>query len=758
MLFKPNHFLPVMDIKVTGLAIVVVILLIVAAVGFFEYSSVQSQYSSVTSSYSSATQAQSSLSEALSLASSNASYYKMLAQGNYSQYSSLKQNYSALQSKYETLKQMYAAVSHEGKSPLASFFNFLDGIAIESPSDVTPFLASNFTATIMGTPFPGQYSLASFNSTWLSDFFSNYETVYFYTTALPTVMTSGSTYYVSAVVQYFVAPSSDPIYLQVFNASVNVTVQEVNGALLITSMTWKGAEIPPSAVIAGYPSQHQLQENQVSDVVLSEINALGAEFPANVIASSFSPNASLVINGMLPTGLKNGTYSGLSSIEKFFSTWDSYFIFVAEYSQNLLPNGTAVTPSVSVQLSPQGTATFYANVTPFIGFVNQGEPTYPGIYDLHVSLKAELMYNTSTSSWQITQETWNVTPFSIQADTMYYNLNTPTFNIMKDSTVTVNASKGAIVQAGNIVTVIKPGTYAELPNGSLESVYNFSLVLMSTTAVYSPPGSNLTPTYAFAFEINGHISPAYSLVNATKSPDSAVTFVYAPDTWTSWTWFGGNLNGSTYTGGAYKFPDHWIYGDNMMVNVQFFKPVVWIFEASEKPVATPPMPVTTAIQPVFNFTLLNAYTYQVNGTTGGVIDAGNIMVVIPPGTYVNTTSGQLKVYNFSVVYFSVQGLKDAPDGEIPFIGFAYAIDGVVSFQYSATNHFITMVMTPDMGGEMWTYGQSGYLFKDPIVLGNGVMINLTFFKPVPWVITLPEMSDMTTTTSSSSSGNSGGYY
>ncbi|BBG23081.1 hypothetical protein IC006_0365 [Sulfuracidifex tepidarius] len=749
-----------MDSKTVGLSIVIVILLIIAAVGFFEYSTVQSQYSSVSSSYSSASQAQSSLSKALSQASANESYYMKLAQGNYSKYQALQGNYSSLQSKYQSLMQMYMALSHEGKSPLTPVFEFLDGVAIESPSDVTPFLSSNFTATVKGTPFPGEYDFNTFNSTWLSDFFSQYETVYFYTTALPTVTSSGSTYYVSAVVQYFVAPSSDPVYLQVFNASVTFTIAEVNGALLITSLQWNGNEIPPSAVIAGYPSQHDLQENQVTSTVLSQINALGAEFPANVIASSFSPDATLQINGQLPAGLKNGTYSGLSSIENFFTSWDNYFIFAAEYSQNLLPNGTAVTPSVSVQLSPQqANATFYANVTPFLLFVNKGEPTYPAIYDLHVSLKAELVYNSTTSSWEITNEVWNVTPVSTQSDTLYYNLNTPTFNVAKETTVTVNASKGAVVQAGNLVSVLKPGTYAELPNGSLESTYNFSLILMSVNAVYSPPGTNLTPTYAFAFAINGHISPAYSLVNASKSPSAVVTFVYAPDTWTSWTWFGGTFNGTTYTGGQYKFPDHWVYGDNMMVNIQFFKPVIWIFESSNTPVVTPPMPVIASVKPTFNLTTLNAYTYQVNGTVGGVINAGNIMVVIPPGTYVNTTSGQLKVYNFSVVYYSVQGIKDAPDGEVPFIAFAYAVNGVVSFQYSATNHFITLVMTPDMNAQMWTYGQSGYLFQDPILLGNGVMINLTFFKPVPWVITLPELNMSTTTSSTTTSGSgSGGYY
>ncbi|MEW9491160.1 MAG: hypothetical protein TQ35_0003020 [Candidatus Aramenus sulfurataquae] len=719
-----------MDVKIVGFAVMFVILLIAALAGFYEYSTISSKYTSLQSSYSSATSQISSLNASLMYAKNNESYYMKLAENNYTAYTKLEAMYSALEHNYSMLMQMYKeleanysqAISHVGAqylegASLDTVYLVWDGIAIENPNDVTPYLAPNFTAKITGVPFPGTYNLQTFNATWLANFFSTYETVYFYTTALPTVtQENNNTFVVSAILQYFVAPTQDPVYLQVFNASFTATVQIINGKPLITSITWNGNEVPPSAVIAGYPSQHQLEGNVVLSEVLSEINALGGEFAPNVIAQNFAPNAILNITGPLPPGLKNGTYMGLNNIEMFFSQWDNYFIFVAEYSQNLLPNGTAVPPSVSVTLMPNMTmAVVKANVTPFIAFVNQGQPGFPGIYDIHVDLTAYLVYNSTTATWQIVKEDWVTSLIPIQQDTMFYNFNTPTFNVVAESTVTVNASKGAVVQAGNIVTIVQPGTYAELPNGSLLSIYNFSLVIMSVQAVYSPPGyGNLTPTYAFAFAINGHISPLYSLVTENKTARPAITIVYAPDTWTSWTWFGGTFNGTTYIGGSYKFADHWIYGNGVMVNVQFFKPVIWIFEASQAPVATPPTPATVSVGEAYGLTPVNAYTYTVNGKEGGVIVAGNIIVVIKPGTYVETPQQQnLTTYNFSVVFYATSGLPNAPTGQTPFLAFAYAFNGNVNFSYYATQSFITIITAPSQEAEMWTWGAKGYMFEDP---------------------------------------------
>ncbi|BDC19694.1 hypothetical protein [Acidianus sp. HS-5] len=723
-----------MDTKLVGLIGVIIILLIVAAIGFYEYSLEAGNYSSLSSSYS-------SLSSSYSTLNSSLSAQLQKAKQNESMYMKEAENYSDLYMMYKSLYKQ----NTEGAA-LDTALEFYDGISIESPSDVLPYLASNFTATIKGVPFSGTYNLESFNNTWLSDFFSNYETVYFYTTALPTItQLSPNTYEVTDVVQFFVAPSNDPIYLQVFNASNTIIVQEINGKMEITSLTWSGNEVPPSTVISGYPSQHILQSNVALSEVLSEINGLGGEFSSPTIAQNFAPNAVLEVTGQLPSVFKPGNYSGISNIESFFSTWDNYFIFVAEYSQNLLPNGTAVPPSVSVELSPSGTmAMVVANVTPFIGFVNQGEPGFPNIYDIHVDLVTYLQYNSTTASWQIEKQIFNATMIPILQDTLYYNLNMPIFKVIGEDTVTVNASQGAILQEGNIVTVIKPGTYAMLPNKSIVSVYNFSLVTFSLQAVMPPAQDffNLTPTYAFAFAINGQISPEYSLVNASGSPDAAITIVYAPDTWTSWTWFGGTFNGTAYMGGSYKFADHWIYGNGVIVNNQFFKPVLWIFESSCKPVGMPPTPVSITPKEVLGLSPIADYTYEVNGETGGVVTAGNILVVVQPGTTITAPSGNLTTFNFSIVFYAPQNVTAPKSGQVPFLVFAYAINNCVSFHYVASKPFITVIMTPSCGANMWTWGLTksgtyGYVLHDPILIGHGIVINLTFVRPVPWVLTLP---------------------
>ncbi|AHC51972.1 hypothetical protein SUSAZ_08510 [Sulfolobus acidocaldarius SUSAZ] len=739
------------DSKTIGFVIVAIILLVIAAVGFYEYSVVSSNYTSLQNSYT-------SLSSTLSQAQANASYFMKLAEENYTNYQKLLSNYTTLENMYSALLKQKVSAQYTEGSALANVFKMWDGIAIESPGDVTPYLASNFTATISGVPFPGTYNLQTFNSSWLSNFFSDYETVYFYTTELPKVtQMSNTSYQISAVVQYFVAPTQDPIYLQVFNASVTLVVQIINGVPEITSMNWVGNEVSPSAVISGYPSQHLMQANQVAYEVLSEVNGLGAEFAPNVISQYFSPNAVLNISGVLPQGLSNGTYTGLTNIQNFFNNWDKYFIFVVEYSQNLLPNGTAIPPSIKVTLLPNETmAVVTANVTPIIGFVNQGEPTFPGIYDLHISLTAYLMYNSTAGMWQIVKENWNVNSIPSIEDTLFYNINQPIFKVIKESTITVNASTGGIVQAGNIVSIVQPGTYAELPNGTLLSVYNFSLVLFSVQGVYPPPLAffNYTPSYAFAFALNGKISPAYSFVNSSKVSKPIITIVYGSNTWTSWTWLGGSFNGTAYVGGSYKFPDKWIYGNNVMVNTQFFKPVLWIFETGQNPLAIPPTPSNVSVTKAFGLTPINAYSYQVNGMEGGVITAGNIMVVIKPGTIIHTPTANLTNYNFSVVFYSTNGLPNSPSGEVPFIAFAYAINGNVTFSYSASQSFITIVSTPDNNGQMWTWGPPGYILKDSIILGNGIMVNLTFFKPVPWIITLPTLTSSSSTTSSSTSSMS----
>mgnify|MGYP001770627319 CR=1 FL=1 len=741
------------DPRIVAFSVVIVVLIVIAAVGFSEYynalqlyNAEKSQVATLQSSFSSLVSSYTSISNQYSQLSQN--YTKL--EGMYSTLLAyLKGNVTELQKLMQQLGTMSTLASGGAIAPVMLFY---DGLAIESPQDVLPFLAPNFTAVVSGEPFPGNYSYSTFNSTWLSKFFSTFETVYFYTTALPTVTkVDNNTYMVTAVAQYFVAPTSDPYYLRVINASTTFYVSVANGTYKITKMIWKGSYIPLSAVVAGYPSIHSIAASQVLSEYLWEINGLGAEFPGNVTAKYFAPNAKLEVTGQLPPGLKAGNYTG-KAIQQFFNQWDNYFIFALVYAQSLTPNGTAVPPMVSVNLNLQnGTAVVTANDTVIVGFVNQGKPGFPGIYDMHVNTVTYFIYNSTAASWEIVYQKMNFSQVSLMSDTVYYPLSPPTFLVNGEQTVTVNATIGAVLQVGNIMVILKPGTYAKnLMTNRTYSVYNFSLITFGNYGVFSPPNTSLVPIYTFAFAINGQISPMWELVGPTGNPQPAITIVMgAPDTWTSWTWFGGTFNGTAYVGGNYKFADKWIYGNGFMVNLQFVKPVLWVILSSQTPVGKAPTTVNVKLSNAYGLSPLSAGTITVNSQNGAAFMYGNILVVIPPGDNVSTSVGILNVYNFSIVLYDPLNVSSTPTGAQPFEVFAYAVNGMVSFNVNFSEPLITVVMAPGANAQMWTWGPVsggyGYKFQDPIIKSSNVVVNLTFKKPVPWVLAYPFLTQQTTT-------------
>ena len=741
------------DPKIVAFSVVVVVLIIIAAIGFGEYYNTLQLYNTEKS--------QVALLQS-SLSSLNTSYLSIS-----SQYSQLSQNYTKLEGMYSTLlaylkgnatelqkviQQLETISTLASGGALTPVMLFYDGIAIESSQDVLPFLATNFTATVTGEPFPGNYSYSTFNSTWLSDFFNTFKTVYFYTTALPTVTkVNNNTYMVTAVAQYFVAPTNDPYDLRVINASTTFYVGVVNGTYKIMKMEWRGSYAPLSAVVTGYPSIHSIAASQVLSEYLWEINGLGAEFPGNVTGQYFAPNAKLEVTGQLPPGLKAGNYTG-KAIQQFFNQWDNYFIFALDYVQSLTPCGVAVPPIVSVNLNLQnGTAVVKANDTVLIGFVNQGQPGFPGIYDMHVNTVTYFIYNSTTASWEIVYQEMNFSEASMLSDTVYYPLSPPTFLVNGEQTVTVNATVGTVLQVGNIIVILKPGTYAKnLMSNQIYSIYNFSLVTFRNYGLFSPPNTSLVPIYTFAFAINGQISPMWELVGPTGSPQPAITIVMgAPDTWTSWTWFGGTFNGTAYVGGSYKFADKWIYGNGFMVNLQFVKPVLWVIMSSQTPVGKEPTVINMNLGNAYGLSPLSGGTITVNSQSGAAFMYGNILVVIPPGDNVSTSVGILNVYNFSIVLYDPLNVSSAPNGAQPFEVFAYAVNGIVSFNVNFTEPLITVIIAPGTNAQMWTWGLVnggyGYKFQDPILKSSNVIVNLTFKKPVPWVLAYPFLTEQITT-------------
>ncbi|MEZ0249208.1 MAG: hypothetical protein ABWJ97_08020 [Thermoproteus sp.] len=323
------------------------------------------------------------------------------------------------------------------------------------------------------------------------------------------------------------------------------------------------------------------------------------------------------------------------------------------------------------------------------------------------------------------------------------------------ASVTVNASRGATLRAGPIIVVIRPGTYVQWGNRTYSS-YVFSLVLYRVVGVQeSPDGAK--PVYAFAFAVNGTISPAISLVDSSGKPMPVVTLAFIPPNWSSWTWLGYQQEpNGTLVGGKYAFKNQWLaLGGGISANIAFFKPVPWVFTAGD---GNPQLQFSTYV-PSVNATGVKGLMpieiaeAEINGTIGGAVRAGNIIAVVPPGTYLSTPNGVKAIYNFSLVYYAVQ---DVPGvlGMAPLGAYAFAANGEVTAQYTFVDSsgrpapIVTVAFFPrSVTTWTWLSGSPArqdaplingtYRFPNVWTYGDGYMVNTQFVKPVPWVFLAP---------------------
>ncbi|MEM3744838.1 MAG: hypothetical protein QW759_03295 [Candidatus Micrarchaeaceae archaeon] len=158
---------------------------------------------------------------------------------------------------------------------------------------------------------------------------------------------------------------------------------------------------------------------------------------------------------------------------------------------------------------------------------------------------------------------------------------TPKLILVNSTTAFVNGTKGALLSLADnaIVAYIRPGTYVLYKNATYKD-YNFTLDIFLVSNLGSPPNeSQYIPVGAYAFEVNGNISPSFEFVNASGKPYAVISTVKAGTSITSWTFLGGTFNGTTYVGGNYAFADVWLHKNSTtMTNDAFVNPVVWIFE------------------------------------------------------------------------------------------------------------------------------------------------------------------------------------
>ncbi|MUN28352.1 hypothetical protein [Sulfuracidifex metallicus] len=379
-----------------------------------------------------------------------------------------------------------------------------------------------------------------------------------------------------------------------------------------------------------------------------------------------------------------------------------------------------------------------------IGFFeyNSINSNYMSLSSSYSSLSAS--YSNISSSYNALQSNYTKIKAQVNLEPMFVENGI--------ETVTINSSSKLpyLLKVGSIEVTVKPGTMAEFNNGTLMKSFQFSLVTFSLKNVNSPE-KGLTPTYAFAFMVNGKITPEITLVHNVSGklvPYAPITIVSASDNTTSWTWLGGKLySNGTYIGGKYAFADKWLYGNNTIVNTLFVKPVIWIFETQSES-ALSPKQISLQQSQVFGLTPITSYTYMVNGTEGAVINAGNILVVIQPDTMIDTGKANLTTFNFSVVFYPVYNVSTPGGGYVPFEVFAFAINGNVTFDYTSLNQmsgkpqpFLTIMNVPTSSPvEMLTWGGTSgnyqYVLHDPIFVYDGTLVNYSFVKPVPWVVAI----------------------
>ena len=291
--------------------------------------------------------------------------------------------------------------------------------------------------------------------------------------------------------------------------------------------------------------------------------------------------------------------------------------------------GTTISANNSALLSKQGiTLTFNPSY---------GDPTYTG------NLKISASNNTAPGTYHIalyatgddptttnTTLLLNIVSAPIQKNTTIHNTTTkvtttipsnvlsnlsnskgpiPIFHLIAQKSIQVNSTKGANISLGSALrVVIKPGTYVFVSN-SLLSTYNFSLIDFSASKSYVPSNaSNYIAIGAYAFAVNGVISPNIQFVNQSKDPSPIISYVMANNSTTSWTLLGGVFNGSAYINGTYKFPNVWSHPNNtVMVNTQFSRPVMWVFLSKISQIIIAPTTSVSASTTTIN-TVSNGYS------------------------------------------------------------------------------------------------------------------------------------------------------
>lgn len=293
------------------------------------------------------------------------------------------------------------------------------------------------------------------------------------------------------------------------------------------------------------------------------------------------------------------------------------------------PWGTTISAADASQLSSEGISLSFSN--------SYADPTYSGTMTITASGSAKAgTYSVtlqatgddpSTSTTTLSLAVKAPSTSTSTVTTTVLPAGVPEFITVSKVTKLINASVGGNLSIGGFMTAqVRHGTYA-LINGSKASSYNFSLVLMTSSNVTSPPNeSNYRPGGAYAFEVNGLITPNIEFVNSSGKPYPVVSTVRANYSTTTWTFLGGTFNGTAYKGGKYAFADVWNHTNaTTMVNTQFFKPVTWVFESNTTPAVST---TTSTTSPSINTTTTTTPPSAPSYNTAYYIIAAIVIIVI----------------------------------------------------------------------------------------------------------------------------------
>jgi len=284
---------------------------------------------------------------------------------------------------------------------LSTAMSHWNNIAIENPSSITAQYSPNAQLKWVGGPLTGTYTgTQQISSVWTK--FSNlYETVYWYAVTPPVVSAiNQGNYSVTAPVQFVVAPSADPQNVFVLNVTETLTISTSSGMNgQIISEIWKVMPIPLTDVIAGYPGQNVLIQNSVLSMAYSHWNNIAIE-NVSLIMGEYAPTSTLTWAGGPLTGNYTGTQQ-ISSVWTKFSNLYEYVVWYAEMPPTVTVSGTHASVFGQLQFI----------VFPFNTTAN---PT-PKAVVLNVNETLTYTFNTSTGTWYLSHELWQVKPAPISS-------------------------------------------------------------------------------------------------------------------------------------------------------------------------------------------------------------------------------------------------------------------------------------------------------------------------------------------------------